>query len=516
MLASIRVRTALALSEWRSFLRSRIFVVGGVTIPIVITVLLWFIILYLPETTADGTNRWDFLHSELKRYNDDVQGKYAFELSDDRFVYYVDDESGWNLAEAIRREILRRDIANFIEFINSNPRSGWKSWFSGTENDRTHRESLRTDSSRLSTNEFIEQYSIEHDSHRSYLLETRDKRYSWFVDGWNQYHKEIARQIPTLSFAKYVEVIDPNEEWHDSGVFKGYIHVNDMNLESTGRGSFFIYDPDTPAATKMRIWYQSLANVVLRERFQSSSIEENFEELSQSEFSLIIGLTTQATVKLRSSETRTLVKRVYSLVLFFAVIGGWCLLYFDRKLIKSEKLSPTYSSSVIDGRVFGVTLKVITFVAVWYILLVFPCFGLVGSNPSLGEGALGVFFHPLFILHWLLFLTFGVIGFGYVSHVASVSREVVTAITFFVILFITTYQMNFLATFENNVGICFLPIFGPFATVGLTSGLPELPMYMSIFLVTLVNLILLRLCCVFGEKRAKKIGKIKYEYAHTD
>ena len=514
MLEHIRKSATLAFHQWRGFLRSKTFRIGGVGVPLVIASLSWFIILYLPSTTADSTNRWNYFQSELKRYTDDVKGEYAFEQSDNRFVYYVIDGSGLNLAEAIRHEILKRDIANLITFIDEKPRTVWKSWFSGTQSDSTHQYLLMEDASRFSTTEFIERYSIEHYAHRSYLLKSNEKAYSWFVDGWNQHHKKIARQIPEMSFAKYVEIFEPNEEWHESGVFKGYLRMHEMSVDHFGQVALYINDPAFySVSTEMRDWYQSLAHDVVREQFQNSSLSENVAELPKPDLSFVIGVTPHSTKTLRTSKTQELVRRVYGYIFLLAVGGGLCLLYFDRNLMQIEKSNQTYSLSGVDGRVFGMTFKVISFVAVWFVLLISPGIGLVGSHPDLGEGALGLFFHPLFILHWWAFLVVGLIGFGYVFHVLSVTRGLATTFVLFVVFFIMAIEPILFSSLENNVGICFLPILGPSVAVGLTHGLIGSPMYLSILMVSLVNLFLIRQFCVFAEKRARKLGNVKFDYA---
>ena len=512
MLNQIKDVAIFAVHDWRNFLRTRFFRIGGIAVPLVIAVLSWFIILYFPSSTADGTNKWEYFQSELQRYSDELKGTYAFELADDRFVFYVEDTSNLDFAEAIRQEILRRDIAVFIQFINEDPKALWSSWFSGTDLDLTHHSLLLTDSASLTAKEFIEKYALKHDSQRSYLLATTKDTFSWFVDGWNQHYQEIAEKIPAISFAKHVEIFDANDMWQATGVFKGYFKLYESSDEPFGQTDFFINDPEFYLDSKeTRDWYRDVANAAIHEQFQSFLIGESFDEFSPPDMSIVTGLTTHATVKIRSSETKELRKQVYLFVFMSALIGGLCLLFFDRNLVKSENAIQSITSNLIDSRVLGMTLKVGTVLGIWFVLLISSGFALIGSNPSLGAGALGLFFHPLFVLHSWLFLLVGLVGFGYVFHLFSLIKGFVQVFPLTVLLCIMAKEMTFLSS-GFVVGLCFLPFIGPYAAVGLTSELPEFPMYLSILLVSLLNLSLLRILCGFAERKSQERGELKYAY----
>ena len=479
---------------------------------------LWLIVLYIPARTADDVNRWEYFRSELNRYQDDLTGKYAFELSDDRFVYYVDDSSGLGLAEAVRLEVLKRDIARFLEFINANPRREWSSWFSyGTELDSVHVQFLRTDASRFSAEEFIEYYSIKPGNDRSYELITFDEHFSWFVDGWNQNLNEIVRQIPTMSFAKYVEIIDPNEEWLQSGTISGYFRFSENGVSQFGQGNFLMYkSADYTLARETQKWYNSLSNDLVREHYRDNwyfrvSVSE---ELADG-LSIVLGAEPKMKVDYRPHETVELSRIVYSFAFVLAVLGGWCLLFFDRNLKRGTDSVPTHSRSVADGRVFGMTLKAVTVAAIWFVLLFFPCFGLVGSNPDLGEGALGLFFHPLHLLHWWLFFILGTITWGYISHYTSISRRLVALFPFFVGLFTmsTTITMRLLS--EEFTWVCFLPFFGPHAAAGQMIESLNPVLYLSIVFVSIVYLFGVRALFQFAETRGRAKGDVTFTYAYT-
>lgn len=194
-----------------------------------------------------------------------------------------------------------------------------------------------------------------------------------------------------------------------------------------------------------------------------------------------------------------------------ALIGGLCLLIFDRNLVKSENANQSITSNLIDGRVLGMTLKVGTVLGIWFVLLISSGFALVGANPSLGAGALGLFFHPLFVLHAWFFLLVGLVGFGYVFHLFSLIREFVQVFPLTVLLCFMVMELMFVSR-DFVVGMCFLPFFGPYAAVGLTSKLPEFPMYLSILLVSLLNVSLLRILCGFAEAKSQEKGEHKYAY----
>ena len=474
-------------------------------------------VLYIPARTADDVNRWEYFQSELNRYQDEVAGKYAFELSDERFVYYVDDSSGLGLAEAIRHEVLKRDLARFIEFINANPRTEWKSWFStGTELDSVHIQFLRTDASRFSAEELIEYYSIKPGYDRSYELITTNEHFSWFVDGWNRNFKEVVREIPTMSFAKYVEIIDPNKEWLQSGAISGYFSFTENGLRQLGQGNFLIYKPaDYTLARETLKWYKNLSNDVVQEQYRNSSANRASEALVSNELSIVVGVESETNIEYRPSETQELSRIVYSFAFILAVLGGWCLLFFDRNLKRGTASVPTHSRSVADGRVFGMTLKAVTVAAIWFVLLFLPCFGLVGSNPDLGEGALGLFFHPLYLLNWWFFFVLGTITWGYISHYTSISRQLAPLFPFFVCLFIMLTNGTMKLSSEEFNWVCFLPFFGPHAATGQMIESLNPILYLSIVFVAIVYLFGTRALFQFAETRGRAKGDINFTFANT-
>ena len=512
-------RLAFATRDWREFLRSKTFGIGGIGIPIIIASVLWFIVLYSPARTADDVNRWEYFQSELNRYQDDLTGKYAFELSEDRFVYYVDDSSGLGLVEAVRHEVLKRDIARFIEFINANPRPKWQSWFStGTELDSVHVQLLRSHASSFEAEQFINYYSIKQGSSRSYELITFNEHFSWFVDGWNQNFKEIVREIPTMSFAKYVEIIDPNEEWLQSGTISGYFRFSENGVHQFGQGNFLMYkSADYTLARQTQKWYKNLANDVVQEQYRNSSANRVSEALASDELSIVLGAEPEMKVDYRPHETVELSRIVYSFAFILAVLGGWCLLFFDRNLKRGTDSVPTHSRSVADGRVFGMTLKAGTVAAMWFVLLFFPCFGLVGSNPDLGEGALGLFFHPLHLLHWWLFFILGTITWGYISHFSSISRQFITTFVFFVCLFVMTSNSltSGILGSEHSAWVCFLPLLGLRTAVGQMFESLHLTVYLAIVLITIVYVFLVRWYVQFAETRSRAKGDVMFTYVNT-
>lgn len=514
---SIKGKAIIALQEWCQFLRSKTFRIAGVGVPIVFAAALWFMVFYMPARTTEDVNRWEYFHSELKRYNDFVSDKYAYESSDNRFVYYVDDSSSIQLGETIRHEILRRDIASFLEFVRSNSQSVWKSWFSsGTELDSVNVQFLRTHTSRFDADQFIELYSIKHAPHRSYQLATSDSAFSWFVDGWNQNFRKIGRQIPSMSFEKLVEIIDPDGEWLKSGTIGGYFRISNSDLHQNRLG-FFLFNgsSDHSLAMETRTWYEKLANNVLDQQYQNSAENSSDAEGLFQDLSVVLARAPELNINLQPHETRELSSRVYLVVFLLAVLGGGCLLYFDRNLRKRKESNPTRSALIVNGRVYGMTLKVVTIAIIWFVLLFFPLFGLVGSNPRLGEGALGLFFHPRFLIHWWFFFILGVMTIGYCSQIMSVTRTGTTTFAFLVFFFVIAVNAITLPSLDVPVWYSYIPIMGLLIAVGQTSGLPGLPLYLTIVLASVVYFFLIRAFFVFAEKRGRAKGWINLSYEET-
>ena len=164
MVADTKATSSLVRQEWLTFLRSRQFLVFGVLAPLVLAAILWILIVRNGSTTSDGTDRWKYFQSEVQRFWADVNGKYDFEKSEDRILFYVVDQANLDIESALREELLRRDVTRMIEFLKQTPFEEWK-WFQGSGDQMSDAEQLWTEISNgtVTAETLIAAYELQHD-----------------------------------------------------------------------------------------------------------------------------------------------------------------------------------------------------------------------------------------------------------------------------------------------------------------------------------------------------------------
>lgn len=523
MLASIKVSVAVALREWRQFLVSKKLLIGGIVVPTVFAITLMLVVLLLPKNMPDGINRWEYFRGELKTFVDEIKGTYDFETSVDRKLFYVVDDTEERISTVVQAEVLKRDLTDLIEYLRRTPFAEWE-WFDEPEDGEASspsqlRSAIATDD--FTAEELISKYSLEHDDTFSSRLSTLDTRHSWFVQGWNENIEDIVQKIPQMTFAHYIQVNVRKEEWLRSGWITGYFEIPTDFLDSL-RGQFF--DIDTPLhaleggyrvdyTAALRNWYERILDYVVAHSFPRS--EEVITNASKGD-SIAIG----------HERSRELNKRVdsrswsqfwagfmYTLLFLVAVIGNWRVLYLDPNLKETgEQYAPP---GVMDGRVFGALLTITTVVGLWFILLLLPVSVLLGTQPIFGSGTLTAFFHPLFLLNYLLFFVLGLLSCGYIFHVHSLTRYSWLSFTIIFLMCSLAFSTATLSVTKMYLVVMFLPLAGPVAMLKHTAGYPDVMTYVMFILVAVGYLIGLRITMRWVEKLYPSRNDLKFIYQPT-
>ena len=524
MLDSIKTNVSLALREWRHFLSSKTFLIGGVAVPLVLAISLVLVVVLLPKQTADGINRWQYFQSELKRFGYEVNGTYDFERSDPPKLFYVVDNTDSKIGRAIQHEILKRDLTSLIVFLRNTPFDEWL-WFK--EPKKAGESGPSQFQSAISRNDFtaeelITMYALEHDSTFTSRLLTSDSDHSWFVDGWNDNIDDIAPSIPRMSFVRFVQVNVQHDEWTRSQWITGYFELPAEILD-TFQAHLFVGVPSRHDSEELpyvdftrslRDWYLDLIATVLYD-FNSQAEGSSRHTSYRNQIDM-----TQDRAKAVSNfdELRKITqyqsRLFYTTIFFLAFVCVWSLLYFDPNLKPKKEVDATESMSyVVDGRVLGATISVITTVLTWLVLLLVPGSLLIGMSPSLGIGALVEFFHPLFLVHWLIVLLLGLLSWGYVLHMTSLVHRFWVSTLFLLLFLVLAISVEQSVRLFGEVGLYpYLPLTGPIAMIKLTFGEPNLVAYFVMMMLAILYAIGMKLCCAWVERRSLLTGELKHHY----
>ena len=82
MVGSIQAGLSIVGSEWRGFIRTKLFLICGLVVPLILATAVCIVIVSNGKAIADGVDRWEYFQSELKRFGNDNRGTYAFEQSE--------------------------------------------------------------------------------------------------------------------------------------------------------------------------------------------------------------------------------------------------------------------------------------------------------------------------------------------------------------------------------------------------------------------------------------------------
>lgn len=531
MLAQCDLTLTIARREWLRFVRGRHFLIVGLISPLVLTAMLSTVILLNGDTTDDGSNRWQYFQSELQRFGDDVKGKYIFEKSSDRMLFYVVDQTGMNLDSAIQQEILRRDIANMIAFLKNIPYDEWQ-WFGDLqdEDSNSKRELLDALSNEYFTaDELIEMYSLQHDATFSSRLATTEENYAWFVEGWNDHIDDIAHTIPVMSFNHAVMVLDANDERNRAAWVPTYVEIPEDFLE-TLRGDFFVAESSTPYKSLVpemnqvqlaQTWIAELVETVSKSVLQHKSNMDKDPTTGDSNLVSFDLKTTDSLNEIARKHERTRGFSSFTFTSLYLLFVGyaWGLLQFDPNFTPKRDFSLIESSSkVIDGRALGTMLKVTSIAIVWFVLLFVPEFVLIGTNPMFGVGALALIFHPSLLLNYFLFVLLGLWTSCYILDALRLFRQ---SGRFLAVLLFSIHTGFLMLNMDSSpihhgsqVELLFLffPLIGPIAMVKYSLGYPDALTYSSIVLVAIGYLIGFRFFIKNELKLQVRKGMLRYRF----
>ena len=447
-------------------------------------------------------------------------------------AYYVVDNSD-GLGVEIRNDILRSDLSNFVFALSGKNLS--------TDNEDVLKDvqaATQTSTVPELVNSFME--ILEHPQQDVSTLSANSlaERFSLW---WSQNIDRIIKVAPNVSFARYEEVLSPNiseqelNSWLKTEKIVGYFVIPEDFLRSN-EGAKFV--TENILKDDLADWYESFATKVIQsKRFAESNIsrETALMLLQRASFRTSKAVDPTTTTRSGSSSTNPspaettqevtvwetvgeFAPAIYQYILWFLVFIGATILMTNTVEEKSTKLVEILLSNLdpvqlMDGKLLGSALTLLTVVGLWVFLLSLPMTlgsgALVAFLPQMGEffssGALGLIFNPLYVINFVIFFVLGFAFYGYtLSALGSVCTNIreaqLMAIPINLVIIVPLIFMIPIAL-DKSGGLAtimsYIPPFTPFVMMNIVS---ELAWYSY-----LLNLLWMTVCTLGVRWLAKQI-----------
>lgn len=351
--------------------------------------------------------------------------------------YYVVDHSD-GLGLEIRNEVLRTDVANFLNVLSEREPVPEDEEILADVHEATQTTALPD-----LVNSFME--FLEHPQPDLTTI-TRDTLAERFSIWWENNKDLIVELAPDVSFARYEEILTPNltEQELISKLKReqilGYFIIPEGFINSNENAKFVT---ENILKQDLSNWYENFATRVIQNKkfaesdisratalwllqrasFQTSKAVEPSRDSNGSSPSDVGDSTKEVTVWETVGE---FAPAVYQYILWFLVFIGATVLMTNTVEEKSTKLvevllSDLDSVQLMDGKLVGSALTLLTVVGLWIFLISLPI--ILGSNvavsffPQVGEflqsGALSSIFNPLFVINFVIFFVLGFAFYGY-------------------------------------------------------------------------------------------------------
>lgn len=365
--------------------------------------------------------------------------------------YYVVDQSD-GIGLEIRNEILRSDISNFVTVLSNREPV--------VEDDEIMKELLAaTKTSAVSDLVDTLFASLKHPQ-QDFAALTGNSLAARFSVWWTNNNDRIVEISPDVSFARYKEILDPDltvqqlNSWLKSERILGYFVIPAGFLSSNEDAKFVT---ENILKQDLANWYERFATrVVQNKRFAESNVsrETALRLLQRASFRTSRAVVPPKRVSRPTGTPNTskeltkdvtvwetvgeFAPAIYQYILWFLVFIGATVLMTNTVEEKSTKLVEVLLSDLepvqlMDGKLVGSALTLLTVVGLWIFLISLPM--LLGSSTLvaffpqigkfLGSGALSLIFNPLYIVNFVIFFVLGFAFYGYsLSALGSVCSNV--------------------------------------------------------------------------------------------
>lgn len=413
MLDRLNTVWLIAQRDWLEATSTKVFWLGALLMPVVTLVLSIFGIFAMTIATSSTTI-----------------GSY----------YVIDRTDG--IGMEIRNEILRSDLSGFVTVLSESKLS--------SEDDAILSEIKRATQT-VTIPELVGSFMefLEY-PRRDLDRATNDTLAKSFSAWWNNNEDRVVELAPNVSFARYKEVIDPNLteqeliSWLKAERILGYFVIPAGFVSSNENAK---YVTEEILKQDLANWYESFATRVIQNKkfaesdisretalwllqraaFRTSKAVDPSRDSSSRTSTTADGTTEETTREITVWEAvGEFAPAAYQYILWFLVFIGATVLMTNTIEEKSTKLVEVLLSDLdpvqlMDGKLLGSALTLLTVVGLWIFLISLPM--TLGSNalvvllPQVGEfmesGVLSSIFNPFYVINFLIFFVLGFAFYGY-------------------------------------------------------------------------------------------------------
>lgn len=538
-LARLRQRLAvvviIAHREWRTTVFTKVFALFGLGYPLVLSTLLWLGVLGLllvklfggfgeiPETTK--------LIEELLGANQKIVPT----------KYYVVDNSESKFGDSVRSEILRRDISLVVDFLRGKSMEDYahelpsmnpyataeveeklvslRDKFQDREDETNGNSSLVSELVHAISylQQLVDSAGVNIDDRAIrrlwYSSDKFDRDIQYIAMWWVENVELLTPSIPNISMRYFTELTEKNfsikelNELLATNDIEGYF-VLPKDFSDIGASLDFVTGELSEGHSRripflLKNWYEEIAEYVLahpNKEFTDPVRGDPSVPIRARTIHVINGAE-QGSVEYDSSvftqQPRFLnlwIRSFWVSTFFITLSYSIYAMSFNTTEEKQNRIAEVLLSNVsgfnlLDGKVWGNTLVILTVCGFWFVSLGLPIVWMIGLAPDMGSIALRELFNPLYILNWFLFLLLAVTMFGYIlTAVGSLfATERVLPLVYWVLA--VCFGIGILATMDPNTSFAtvvrFIPPISLFAMVSLTTSLPSLPIYFTLLAIAI-------------------------------
>ena len=514
----------IAVREWRTSVFSKVFVGLGVGYPLLISSVLWLAVLGLVLVkNLEGNGEFP----ELRRQIEQLLGANIPIVPT---TYYVVDNSDSQIGELIRNEILRRDITKVVEFISGKDVAEFarvlpliNPYMADDVEESTVRlkerlqavggETQKTDSFVAVLVESINflgrgigEANEDHDARN-------------FANWWIANAEYLGHAVPDISLRSFSELVDEDitlENLDELVALKkvhGYF-ILPRGISQSNTSIEFVTSELTDSlerrsALLLKNWYEEIATGVLETHrnvlVESDSVGHSLPVIASVLVTPIKSDKDNPTAHAHAffewgAEPRYLnlwVRSIWIALFWIAMFNSVYAMSFNTTEEKQSRIAEVLLSSVsclhlMDGKVFGNVLVILTVCGSWMVILGLPMVWLIALAPELGSYALRELFNPIYILNWFVLLLLGLTMLGYVLTAlgALFSTERVMSMVNSVLLVL--FVIGLITTLDPYTTLAsvvrFIPPLTPFTLVSQTTALPTPPIYFALLAIVIMFL----------------------------
>ena len=533
----------IAGREWRTSVFTKVFAIVGLAYPLLISAILWLGVLGLLLVKLFGG------FGEIPQTMKLIEQILGANQGSVPSKYYVIDNSESKFGDTVRSEILKRDVSLVMDFLRGKTIEDYvqqlpsmnpyataevaEELVSLQDKFQEQEHTFDSNSAVVSTlvdaindlQQLVDAVNVNVDdlALRSlwYSGDKFTREIEYVAMWWVENSELLAQVVPNVSSRYFKELSNRDLSLAElnalvvANVIEGYFILPTAFPDERAQIHFVTEELTDSKAQRttllLKIWYEEVVQQVL-----ASESSESLDSVTIDSLVPIFAKTVHVSdktdadglVENNSLETmqrprylnlwvRSIWMTTFLITMFYSVYAmSFNTTEEKQNRIAEVLLSNVSSFNLLDGKVWGNTLIILTVCLSWFVILGLPLMWMIYLAPELGSDALRELFNPIYILNWFLFLIIGLIMFGYILTALGTLFSTERVMSLVVVVLAVFFGIGLLATIDPHTTIAavakFIPLITPFAMVSLTTSLPSLPIYLTVLVIVIAFLWIVR------------------------